>query len=68
MVGFDFMDSTNFLQTLAAPLANVSEIWQQAQDGLDAYVGTFAAARRKMQPNRMVTYFIEFKWSGLNWM
>ena len=67
LVGFAFVNDSNVIQTAATPDTSSWEIADQAQIGLNWFVGRVRATGGDPQPKKCWWYLIEFLWKDGLW-
>ena len=67
LVGFAFVDDSDVIQTAATPDTSSWEIADQAQIGLNRFVGGVRATGGDPQPKKCWWYLIEFLWKDGLW-
>ena len=75
LVGFAFVDDSDILQTASHLDGDISELLQQAQQGLDCFVGGMSAtggqvsapSEGQVNPKKCWWYLINFEWKNGRW-
>eukprot|EP00978_Attheya_sp_CCMP212_P023219 scaffold70572_cov43-Attheya_sp.AAC.1 len=67
LVGYAFVDNSNIIQTAVIGDTDIDKVFEQAQAGLNTFVGGMKATGGRVRPDKCNYYKIEFVWRNNKW-
>jgi hypothetical protein len=67
LVGYAFVDDSDIIQTVVIRDMDIDKVFEQAQQGLNTFVGGMKVTGGQVRPDKCNYYKIEFVWRNDKW-